>query len=147
MFLFNQQNLCKNWNCYFWRFQSFLWKYPPTQTKVWLSLIKICVVIGALRTTENRVKSSKPYMEKPISSNLSLVFCFATSQSGSGLCFAKPRRAQAEAAVDPRQMPEHASHPCSDSLDGFCGLQLLVFSKQFTRYRQWSVYQRLCSHS
>ena len=54
MFLFHHQNLFKNWDYYSWRFQNFLWKHPPTQMKVWCSLLKIHVAIGALslRITE-----------------------------------------------------------------------------------------------
>lgn len=65
MFLFNQQNLCKNWNCYFWRFQSFLWNYPPTQTKVWLSLIKICVVIVHWKPLKRGLKAAHHIWRNP----------------------------------------------------------------------------------
>lgn len=97
MFLFHHQNLFKNWDYYFWRFQNFLWKHPSTQMKVWCSLLKnpCC---NRCSVTENhrkdRVKATKwatnhIWRNGFLQTCGELMFCFPFSQSWSLLCFAK----------------------------------------------------------
>lgn len=163
MFLLKHQNLCKNWDCYFWRFHNFLWKHPPTQTKIWLSLIKIYVVIGevSLRTTEKTVKNTKGaanhIRRNPFFQTCDeLMFYFCSLKAEVGCALQNRERDKHSLRTDggsglqppgaPRQT-EDASHTRYDSLDGFRNLQLLISSKWLTRYRQRNIYQRLCSNS
>lgn len=125
-------NLFKNWDYYFWTFQNFLWKHPPTQMKVWCSLLKIHAAIGALslRITEDRVKGTKwatnhiwrnPFLQTCDE----LMFCFPFSQSWSRLCCkaCPPTRTEPTVLLDPSpwghhvRQSEHASHIGCDSLD------------------------------
>ena len=102
MFLFHHQNLFKNWDYYSWRFQNFLWKHPPTQMKVWCSLLKIHVAIGALslRITE---KTGLRAQNEPQTiygeTRGELMFCFPFAQSRSLLCFAKLTHTPSEPTV------------------------------------------------